>query len=270
MTRPDKPERRAMFTTNGMQVPLLAVSDTYLAAAKAHATADFRARGELIEPPTYEVKLAGGTVENFPHDETTLEVKVAADAADPVVAALEADRQTAANRAAWKAHKDAVERLERAGSAASTRAMLEMGIELELPEDDAWLKRQRRAHIEIPEDPDDRRYHWLTSEVLVSFDDLMNAIQGITELTYKGAVKEEDIAAAMDTFRGQLQGQTTGVLAASRRRAALAVQRAAGRAADGQGLEPHADGIPGPADDGPGGDGGSGANAEPDGGPGGG
>lgn len=268
MTRQDKPERRVMFTTNGMEVPLLAVSETYIAAARAHATAEFRARGELIDPPTYDVQLAGGTVEKYPHDEKTLEVKPDPNAADPVAAAAEAERQTAANQAAWAAHKEAVKRLEAALSAASTRAMLEMGINMELPADESWIVRQHRAHVEIPEDPDERRYHWLTSEVLVSFDDLMTAIQVITELTYKGALKEEDIAAAMATFRGQLQRQAAVVLTANQRRPAVALQRATGGAEGGEGVAPDADRVPEPAVLGPGGDGGSGTDDAADGGPG--
>jgi len=266
MSRQDKPERRVMFTTNGMEVPLLAVSETYIAAARAHVTAEFRERGEAILPPTYEVKLAGGTIENFPHDETTLEVHPEPDAADPVAAAAEADSQTATNRAAWAAHKAATKRLEQAVSAAGTRAMLELGIGLELPADETWIARQRRAHVEIPEDPDDRRYHWITSEVLVSFDDLMTAIQVITEVTYKGALKEEDIAAAMDTFRGNLQEQGARVLSATRQRSAVALQRAAGGAAGGEGVAPDALRVPEAAVPGPGGDGGGRTDDAADGG----
>jgi hypothetical protein len=260
MTRPDKPERRVMFTTNGMEVPLLAVSETYIAAARAHAAADFRARGEPIDPPTYEVRLAGGTVEKYPHDEKTLKVLPDRQAADPVAAAIEADRLTAVNEAGWLAHVAAVKRLEQAQSAASTRAMLELGMDLDLPTDERWMARQRRAHVDIPEDLDDRRYHWLTTEVLVSFDDLMTAIQIITELTYKGALKEEDIAAAMATFRSGIQRHAAGVIAASQQRSALALQRAAGGVAGGEGMAPDALGVPEPAVPGSGRDGGGGAD----------
>jgi hypothetical protein len=81
--------------------------------------------------------------------------------------------------------------------------------------DDPWRARQRRHRVVVPDDTDEAGlwWHYLTTEVLTTPDDLLNAVQAVTLLSYKGAVDEDAVTAAMDTFRHKLRQDSAKGLA---------------------------------------------------------
>lgn len=255
---------RAFTTTNGMTVSLQAVPAVLVSAAQRRVAKHMREAGEPIDPPTYTVTTAAGTEEVHQHDVKSLEVlPQQTGLADPEAAAAEAERRTTANQRAWAAHMLAKARLEERQGKATSRVLIEEGITLAMPADDGWLARQRKYDVEIPEDPADLRYHWLTTEVLVTPDDLMNAVQGISALSYAGAMTQEDIDAMGATFRRRVE-RAAARLVRDSRRAALELQYDLPGDPDSQSVGPDAGAVQEPAVPGPGGDDGGGADAGAD------
>lgn len=171
---------------SGKEYEVEAVSDTLVNLAKEAVRNEFLAKGEPIDPPTYKVTTAGGGVSEEPHDETTL--------------------STDEERAAWTAYIEANKRLEIAVNQRTMKVWL-MGLKVELPEDKKWIETQEWLGITVPENPIDRRYHYVTTEILKSPDDLFTTLNAIMKESYRGMVKPEDLDAAIETFRDKLQGQ---------------------------------------------------------------
>jgi hypothetical protein len=179
-------------TTEGRVVHIRPINITLLGLAKAALEKQMQERGELPALPTYTVTGLGGIKSEMPHDETTLEV------ADP--------EQTAANKAAWKAYQDSRAKLEAAWTRKQGELILLEGV-AEQAENDEWAARQlRRFGVTAPDDQEARHFHWLTTELLKTQNDLAQAVCAIMLLTGKGEVSEEDLRAAIDTFRLSLQG----------------------------------------------------------------
>lgn len=195
-------------TTNGVRVTVNAVSDMLLTMVEAAVEREARARGEPLDAPTYTVDVAGGGTQEFPHDETTLVVSPEeTGVADPEEAMAEAERRSKANRHAWRLHREAAERLREAKIDRRMRAWF-TGLDVEVP-DDAWERRQRALGIEIPEDPEERRHHWIMTELLTTAEDAFAAVEACSKQTYRGMLKEDDIAAAMASFRAEVEGATS-------------------------------------------------------------
>ena len=180
---------------SGITIKLTGISDTLQNMIVRKVEKEFRAKGEPVDPPTYIVKTAfGGEVmeETNPHTETTLEV-TAADCMidaddDEEKAAKLAETRTAENKKLWALHKAALQRMETEQNERRAKSILLGGIQFELPADDAWEKMQEFMGAEIPTDPIEKRYHYLTTEIVKTPADLLNVMQRITMLSYKGIV----------------------------------------------------------------------------------
>lgn len=175
------------FTTSrGREIDIVPVSDTLIGMALANLEKEWRARGEPLDVPTYTVPIAGGAdTETYPHDE-----KSAAQTSPEVLAQ-------------FRAYEDATKRLDDAKEQRRLRILLH-GLKFEILAD-GWEEMQKALGVEIPTDPEERWFHYLTTEVLVTPDDLLRAIELVTKASYAGAVDEDAISAAMDNFRGQLR-----------------------------------------------------------------
>lgn len=202
-------ERKFFVTSKGLKVFVQPVSVTKMELINAAVRSELRAAGRPVDPPTYTVELAGGGTEEFPHDETTLLVRPAETGIeDPAEAEAEAERRTKANRQAWAEHQKAAAEIQALQRDRMTRLLIS-GIDIEVP-DDGWEQEQQALGIVVPTDAAARRYHYVTTEVLVTLGDFLKATEAITAMSYEGVVKEEDIAAAMDSFRRELPGQPPG------------------------------------------------------------
>jgi hypothetical protein len=71
-----------------------------------------------------------------------------------------------------------------------------------MPEDNRWERRQKLVYIEIPDDPDEKRLHYLLTEVLTTPDDLTGLITKIVEIS---GVDEEVVESVEDSFRRSLR-----------------------------------------------------------------
>lgn len=180
-------ETKDEFTTlAGKTWKVRAVSLTIRQLIEQRVRREFEAKGEPLDPPTYEVKLASGLVQNEPHDETTLE--------------------TIEDKVLWNIHQKAVLRLRMKQNVEVMKVKFVRGIVYDWPPTDAnWEANQKMLGIEIPTNDFDKRYHYLTTEILASPEDELRAMQAIDTLSYAGMYREEDIAAAVDGFRYNLR-----------------------------------------------------------------
>lgn len=180
-------ETKDEFTTlAGKTWKVRAVSLTIRQLVEQRVRREFEAKGEPLDPPTYEVKLASGLVQNEPHDETTLE--------------------TIEDKVLWNIHQKAVLRLRMKQNVEVMKVKFVRGIVYDWPPTDAnWEANQKMLGIEIPTNDFDKRYHYLTTEILASPEDELRAMQAIDILSYAGMYREEDIAAAVDGFRYNLR-----------------------------------------------------------------
>lgn len=183
---------KVFVTSDGLQVPIAPISLIEMDLAEAGLRQDFLDQGEPLDPPSYTVQTVGGGEEIHFHDETTLEVP-----GDEV--------KTAENLKAWEAHIEALKRHNAERSVIQSNIILD-GLQVELPEDDAWEIRQRSYHIRIPVDPIEKRRHYIQTVILKTPDDLMRLMEQVMILSTQGVVSEEAVKAAVNTFRGAVPG----------------------------------------------------------------
>jgi len=130
------------------------------------------------DAPTYEVKTALGATESFALDESSADT--------PEKKAQLADYQkrlAEAQMIYYRRH---------------TEACLMFGVAVDMPKDDAWVKRQEFAGITVPTEPLERELHWLNSELYGSPADLENIILGVMRAS---GTDEEVLSRMADSFQ---------------------------------------------------------------------
>jgi hypothetical protein len=187
---------REVTLSDGRKYQVTAVSDTLVNMVKEAVRKEFEAKGEQTLPPTYTVIGAGEVSHQEPHDETTLE--------------------TDEDRAAWKNYQDTLARLTVETNNRVMKVWM-TGLRIDLPEDDNWLQVQKWFGVNVPENPMDLRYHYITTEILRSPEDLFTVLNDIMKESYKGMVKEDDLEAAINSFRDNLQGKASKQFHASQK-----------------------------------------------------
>lgn len=91
-------------------------------------------------------------------------------------------------------------------------------VQVELPADDAWMRRQKRYYgLDVPDDPDERYIHYVVTEVMGGPRDYMR----VTSIANGGDIGEDALAIAEASFRGVLQGALNRELHDLQRRGAL-------------------------------------------------
>jgi len=191
-------ERDLFVTPSGIEVPLRPISLQDLFEAQRNIEAHFREQGEPIDVPTYTVTTVAGDVEEHPLTEKNLDAKNKDGSPN--------EEETERRHEEWRAHLAAVERMEGEKARVGREIILE-GIALEMPADDEWVERQRRRYIQVPDDPEERRIHYLDRIVFRSVTSINECIVQILELSAQGMVTEEELAAVGDLFRRSLQPQ---------------------------------------------------------------
>lgn len=141
-----------------------------------------RTSHKLPEPPYYEIKTLTGAIEKHAHDETTLE--------------------TDADRAAWADYQRQLAETNEHINRSFMRLVFLRGIEIEMPQDDTWVREQKLLGITIPDDPLERKLHWIETEVIATVDDADRITRGALEAS---GVPQEALAQAEDTFRRSAQ-----------------------------------------------------------------
>jgi hypothetical protein len=175
-------------TSRGMNVTVLPISTLI---EKQRASFDAR----RPKPPTYEVKTATGVTEVHEHNATTLE--------------------TNAEKMAWAEYQAKVSEHEIVYQQAFIKLLLTRGINVALPDLDTWAKEQEWLGIDIPTDANERRFHYVWTEII---GDPIADLEGITlTIGRLSHVPEAAIAEAEATFRGRVgdanSTSTTGQIA---------------------------------------------------------
>lgn len=185
-------EGHIYITLSGLEVPIKPISPTKLMKAEIGVEKTFKDRGEPIDTPTYDVETAGGGKETFDLDEDSILIP-------------DDEEETTKRQADWDAHQDALKRLKKEQYDV-TRTIVLKAIDLQLPEDETWIKEQKELYIEVPDKPHERWYHWLETEILHPTD-IINLIAQILVLSATGIMPEEDVDAAVALFRRDVSAQ---------------------------------------------------------------
>ncbi len=188
---------RVYTTLDGIELKLNPVSSITRALAEAQVEKEFRARGEPVDVPTYEVETLGGEgdPETFPLTEDTLE-----DLESPV--------KTRENRAKWARYMDALLRLEREKDDRVLAVTLGMGVDCEVP-DDGWEQPFTEwMGLTIPEQPMDRKVFYLNHVALRTDMDRQLLMTQLNLVTAGTEVTPEQV----ELFRGKFSNITDRLL----------------------------------------------------------
>lgn len=190
--------KKTVYTTlRGKEVPYRAINTTQLGMAQAGLRDEWIKRGEPLDPPTYQVEYAGGETKEVTHDEKSLD-----QVGDPVE-----------NHKRWEAYKDASTRFQRACEDIMLRFVMEDALLLEKPKDwsdseeMAWEKRQKRIHIQVPDDPEDKWIHYVGTEILETAFDAKAFFMTVLSYSNQGSVDQEAIKLALASFQGPIPAQ---------------------------------------------------------------
>jgi hypothetical protein len=198
MAKPKKKTDNHTYTTEaGLVLHLKSISIYEMQAVEEAIKTDYMRKGELVEPPMYEVEVAGGGTQKH-----TLTAETLIKEGDEV--------ETAKRKLDWQLYQDALDRMNKEVSQIQTMLMLE-GIDVELPEPGSvWEKRCKRLHIPIPEDEDERMEFYKMSYVLRTTTDLIGVQAEIMQLSSGGAISDERKEAAKALFQRKLQEEPEG------------------------------------------------------------
>ena len=160
-----------IVTVDGLEVALRPVSQTQIQRINATVEAQWRKRGEPIDPPTYTITTATGETETHAHD------------ADSVATGTDEER------VAWEAYQTARAEMEAEQRLRTTKFLLLNGIVGHEPTEE-WAEEQAYWGLEVPEDPRERRLAYLQAEVLKTPQDTIDAMGEIMRLSMAGAPQE--------------------------------------------------------------------------------
>lgn len=175
-------------SADGREILLRPISSFLLNKVKLDLEAEWRARGEPLDPPTFTMTTVTGEIETLPY-------------------ALETATQDGPETLAlWNAHVEATSALNQAVFMAWTRICLFDGlIEPKDYQDERWAKRQAFMGVTVPTDPNERWWHYITTVLLSEVEDQAEATMRIMGLSGRGGMSEEDVAAAVSAFRHQVR-----------------------------------------------------------------
>lgn len=178
-----------------------------------------RAAHPEVEPATYTEHLAGGATQQVV---ITEQMATEWEKRDP--------EGWAPHAAGWAAYRAREEERTRVLNDALWRAVMRKALVVTLPQDGGWIVEQATYGITVPDDPAERREHYIWTEVIGGQRDIL-AIMGLAA----GAnLTEEQIAAAEASFWNTLERPTARQPAAAER--AVAARDEGGADTDGQGM----------------------------------
>lgn len=178
-------------TTEGRVVEIRPVSQVLINLVGARVEKDWRARGEPIDPPTYETTTAAGVKETLPW---TAEM---------------ADAMDAETRAKWDEHIAAVEGMKAETRLEQGRVWLLQGVvvpeNLGPDSDPNWKALVGFLKLDVPEDPTERRLMYYETAIFKTPADIIGVTKQIMMISADG-VSEEELAAIEDLFRRAVEG----------------------------------------------------------------
>jgi len=196
-------DRRTIFTTlDGQEIHFVPFSwDEHLLSEEG-LKAEYRERGELVDCPQYKVTFAGGASQMFDHDAASVLQ------APPETPPEDVERVIAEQKATWEKYLDASKRLAAENQAEMVNLVYTESLShIALPADTAWEERQRKKHVKIPTDPEEKRLHYINTVLLRYRSDQIDLMATVVAVSM-GIVKEDDLAMAVASFRDQAWGNS--------------------------------------------------------------
>jgi len=174
-------------TQNGTELELRPVSEFLITAVRQRAIAEFEKKhGGLPAKPTYTIVCGGGLFDTW--EETHVHT------------AETIERGTDEEKALWKVYAKQQTELNGAIWSDTSHVYLLEGVPD--PPDNSWKAKQEKYNVDIPDNQDERKLHWIKTEVIVSQNELSwlaYLIQGQSSFTEAGR------QLAADTFRRAME-----------------------------------------------------------------
>lgn len=189
---------RPYFFTEGkrkIHVRPVALDDMQLLTQGIEA--DYRKAGKPIDKPMIDVETAGGGKIRRELTATTLVVDN-----DPA--------ETARRTALWNDHILAVEQMNTESNQIVVEYMLD-GIDEPMPEDDGWLKRFRRWHFQIPDEPEERELFYKKHVLIKTPLDTINLQFEVMMVSASGTLDRKKMEAEKATFFRKIATQIQNV-----------------------------------------------------------
>lgn len=171
-------------TPTGVTVGITAIPQLQVEMVRANAIVAWqKENGELPSKPTYTITTADGAEETHEHDETTI-------AEDPIA------------KLAWDHWLRQHELCDAEVNGKVMDFFLLRGIKADLPTGNEWIEQQAYFGLTVPDDPIERRLHYIRTEVLSGPADIGEIMTRIMELS---GTPQEVVERAKATFRGSLR-----------------------------------------------------------------
>jgi hypothetical protein len=136
---------------------------------------------DIPDPPYYEVDVLGGEKEKVEHTIESLTVN--------------------SDREVWKSWEEYQDKLQKAKlelHRKKIKAITRKCVDVEMPEDNAWIEIQEEFGIEVPEDERLRKVHFIETECIGSYTDVHALIDAAEVLTRFDTEEYQD---ALNLFR---------------------------------------------------------------------
>lgn len=185
MTEKRKEPNREFVTSSGKVIHLRPVAKRSLRDAETDVEREFEAREEPIEPPKYEVPLAGGGTKEWYHDEVS--IKTATDE----------------EKEAWAKHQECLARLKLEQSERVLAVGIIEGVEEEPTKE--WKHYMAWRKATLPKNPYDLKVRYVTYEFLRTQEDIIGFTSAMMLMSAGMEVDEAAIDAAMGYFRDSLR-----------------------------------------------------------------
>jgi len=174
-------------TDYGREVPVLPVAREDILAIAPQVEKEFRDRGEVVDPPAYEMTLFDGTKERVVWDEKSVEK----DGTDE-------------DKAAWKIHAEVEQRMDEEGIRRTAGLLRFMGGRLDVPKN--WVKERKALGLPAPDDLIDLKVEYLISDVFRNVNNVRVATARIQRLGLEDRLAKEGALDKLEAlFRGEIQ-----------------------------------------------------------------
>lgn len=181
MTDATKPGKNVFTNSAGKSYPITGLSPMEIERIRSSVREKFVSAGRRLDPPTYTATDVSGTVQKFPHTETTIE--------------------TPEDRAAFAEYQTATQEMEIESNTRLSQAAV-FSIDVDPLTDSRWVSRMKRLGFVLPDDSFDLLTLYAETEVIKAVEDIAGLISAV--LYAGGTVDEGGYAAAEAAFRAEI------------------------------------------------------------------
>ena len=185
---------------SGVTIEIIPVAYYKLQQVILRIERGYRERGEPVDPPTYVTTVGIGS-------ETAEEIHVHEHVLDENGEIVNSTLSTPEEHDAWKRHKDVQAKIANETAMATLKFALQNGILVDMSQNDGWESDHRYYGIDVPEDPRDKKFHYIMSEVLVTPQEQQEVSMRILMKSINGVDPEVEESVS-ELFRSQVEKQT--------------------------------------------------------------